>query len=249
MMRRWGLLAGLLAAVLIAGCAASPARQVQSQPAAAATMAPLSVAPSPVASASPVTPAQTQPAAAGTSAAPAASPSAAPSAQSDDPALGPASAPVTLIEFGDFGCSTCQAWEAAGVPQAIRQEYGARLRYVWRDFPVTTPLSPKAAEAGRCAYDQNKFWEYHDLLYARAPALSVSDLKSYASELGLDAARFNQCLDSGQYKPTVDNEWQAALQLGFRSTPDFLINNQRLEGAPTLAYLKSLINQKLAGGS
>ena len=166
----------------------------------------------------------------------------------DDPSLSPASAPVTLIEYGDFGCPTCRAWEKAGVLKAARQEYGDKLRFVWRDFPVITAESPKAAEAGRCAYDQGKFWEYHDLLYERAPALSVNDLKAYAVELGLEAAQFDQCLDSGQHKSTVDQETQAAFQLGFRGTPSFLLNGQPLIGPPTLPYLEQLINQRLAGG-
>ena len=169
-------------------------------------------------------------------------------AAAGDPSRGPASAPVTLIEYGDFGCTTCRAWEQAGVLKAALQEYGDKLHFVWRDFPVITAESPKAAEAGRCANDQGKFWGYHDLLYERAPALSVGDLKTYAGQLGLDTAVFNQCLDSGQYKPTVDAETQAAFQLGFRGTPSFLLNGQPLIGPPTLPYLEQLINQRLAGG-
>jgi protein-disulfide isomerase len=169
------------------------------------------------------------------------------------PSFGPASAPVTLIEYGDFGCTTCRAWEQAGVLKAARQEYGDKLHFVWRDFPVTPALalgasvtaeSPKAAEAGRCANDQGKFWEYHDLLYQKAPALSAADLKTYAGQLGLDTTAFNQCLDSGQHKPTVDAETQAAFQLGFRGTPSFLLNGQPLVGPPTLAYLEQLINPR-----
>ena len=169
-------------------------------------------------------------------------------ATASDPTLGPVSAPVTLIEYGDFGCSTCRAWEKAGILKAALQKYGDQLHFVWRDFPVITAESPKAAEAGRCAYDQGKFWEYHDLLYQKAPALSVADLKAYAGQLGLDTVVFNQCLDSGQHKPIVDAETQAAYQLGFRGTPSFLLNGQPLVGPPSLAYLEQLVNQKLAGG-
>lgn len=169
-------------------------------------------------------------------------------APATDPSLGPASAPVTLIEYGDFGCTTCRAWEKAGVLKAVRQAYGDKLHFVWRDFPVITAESPKAAEAGRCANDQGRFWDYHDLLYQKAPALSMDDLKSYAGLLGLDTGAFDQCLDSGRYKPTVDAETQSAFQLGFRGTPSFLLNGQPLVGPPSLAYLEQLINQRLAGG-
>jgi len=103
----------------------------------------------------------------------------------DDPSLGPASAPATIIEYGDFGCPSCRVWHKAGNLEQIRAQYGDQVRFVWRDFPVITPESPKAAEAAQCAYDQGKFWEYHDLLFARAPALNVADLKACAVELGL----------------------------------------------------------------
>ncbi|MBI3761255.1 MAG: thioredoxin domain-containing protein, partial [Chloroflexi bacterium] len=117
----------------------------------------------------------------------------------DDPSLGPSTAPVTIVEYGDFGCPSCRAWHQAGILDRIRAQYGERVRFVWRDFPIITAQSPKAAEAGQCAYDQSKFWEYHDLVYDRAPAIGVSDLKAYAAEIGLEVEKFNQCLDSGQH--------------------------------------------------
>ena len=166
----------------------------------------------------------------------------------NDPSLGPATAAVTIIEYGDFGCPSCRAWHQAGILDQIRAKYGDRVRFVWRDFPVITPQSPKAAEAGQCAYDQGKFWEYHDALFAHAPALSVSDLKAYAAEVGLDTARFNQCLDSSQHKATVDHDLQDAFARGFRGTPSFLVNNQPLAGPPSLEYLQTLIDPLLASG-
>jgi len=166
----------------------------------------------------------------------------------DDPALGPATAKVTIVEYGDFGCTTCRAWHKAGILNQILAAYGDKVRFVWRDFPVITPQSPKAAEAGQCAYDQGKFWEYHDLLYERAPALGVSDLKAYAAEIGLDTTKFNQCLDSGQHQATVDHDLQDALARGFRGTPSFLVNNQPLIGPPPLQTLQNLINPLLVSG-
>ena len=121
----------------------------------------------------------------------------------DDPALGPKNAPVTIVEYGDFGCTACRAWHNADVLEDLRSKYGDRIRFVFRDFPVITPDSPKAAEAGQCAYDQGKFWEYHDRLYT-APAIDVPHLKESAAETGLDMASFTQCLDSGRHAPTVD---------------------------------------------
>jgi protein-disulfide isomerase len=160
----------------------------------------------------------------------------------DDPSLGPASAPVTIIEYGDFGCPSCRAWHNAGILEQIRSQYGDQVRFVWRDFPVITAQSPKAAEAAQCAYDQGKFWEYHDLLFARAPALGTSVLKAYAAELGLDTAQFNHCLDSGQHQETVGRDWRDAEARGFLGTPSFLINNQPLVGPPTAEFLKQQID-------
>jgi protein-disulfide isomerase len=114
---------------------------------------------------------------------------------------------------------------------------------------VITPESPKAAEAGHCADDQGKFWEYHDLLYERAPALAISDLKAYAVELGLDVAKFNACLDSGQNKAVVDRGWQDAVAHRFQGTPSFLLNEREVIGPPDFAYLKSLIDPILRGAS
>lgn len=153
---------------------------------------------------------------------------------SDDPALGPKTAPVTIVEYGDFGCSACKAWFRAGILQELRNGYGNQIRFVFRDFPVITPQSPKAAEAGQCAYDQDKFWEYHDRLYSAA-AIDVSHLKAYAAEIGLDPRKFNQCLDSGRHAPTVERDLQEALARGFRGTPSFVVNDQpiTLGGAPT----------------
>jgi protein-disulfide isomerase len=160
----------------------------------------------------------------------------------NEPSLGPADASVTLIEYGDFGCTTCKGWYNAGVLDKLRAAYGDKLHFVWRDFPIITAQSPKAAEAAQCAFDQGKFWQYHDLLYQRAPALSVSDLKSYAAELGLDTARFNQCLDSGEKAAIVQKSEADAQQHGFTATPDFLLNGEVIIGPPSFAYLQTRIN-------
>ena len=168
---------------------------------------------------------------------------------SDDPALGPETAPVTIVEYGDFGCSACKAWHRAGILDELRTRYGDQIRFVFRDFPVITLQSPKAAEGGQCAYDQGKFWEYHDRLLGAA-AIDVSHLKAYASEIGLDVAKFNQCLDSGRHAATVDRDLQDAIARRFRGTPAFLVNDQpiTLGGAPTFEYFQRVIDQTLASG-
>jgi protein-disulfide isomerase len=166
-----------------------------------------------------------------------------------NPTLGSDSAKVVITEYGDFGCTSCRAWHNAGIMEQVRAAYGDDVQFVWKDFPVITAQSPKAAEAGQCAFDQGKFWEYHDLLFANAPALSVSDLKNYAAQLGLDTAKFNQCLDSGQNRAKVEQSLnEAQRQYAFPGTPSFLVNGKKLVGPPSYETLKSTIDSILAGG-
>jgi protein-disulfide isomerase len=170
-----------------------------------------------------------------------------PAARLDDaPAVGPVSAKVTIVEYGDFGCTSCKAWHQAGVLNQVIAKYGANVRFVWRDFPVVTVQSPKAAEAGQCAFDQGKFWPYHDLLYQKAPALAVDDMKAYARQIGLDGKTFDQCLDSGKNAPVVQHSLQDAYSHGLTGTPSFLINGKPQVGGPSFAYLSSQIDQILS---
>jgi len=165
-----------------------------------------------------------------------------------DPSLGSPSAKVTIIEYGDFGCVTCRGWEQAGVLKQIVAAYGDQVHFVWRDYPIITAQSPKAAEAGQCAFDQGRFWEYHDLLYAKAPALSIGDLKSYAAQLGLNTAHFDQCLDSGQDKAKVDQSMAEARSYGFIGTPSFILNGKKVIGPASFDQFKTMIDPLLAGG-
>jgi len=166
----------------------------------------------------------------------------------DDPALGSPNALVTIIEYGDFGCPACQAWHNAGILDRVIETYGDQVQFIWRDFPIITAFSPEAAQAAQCAYDQNRFWEYHDLLFERGPSFRDENLKNYAVELGLDSTAFNQCLDSRQHQATVDKDLQDAFDRRFRGTPSFLVNDQPLAGPPTFEYLQSLIEPILANG-
>lgn len=164
-----------------------------------------------------------------------------------NPTLGPASAKVTIVEYGDFGCPTCRAWERAGVLRQLTATYGDRIQFVWKDFPIITAQSPKAAEAGQCAFDQGKFWPYHDLLYEKAPALSIADLKNYAAQLGLDTGKFDQCLDSGQDQAKVQQSLEEAQQqYAFPGTPSFLVNGTKVIGPQSFETFRAMIDPILA---
>jgi protein-disulfide isomerase len=162
------------------------------------------------------------------------------------PSLGPVTAPVTIIIYSDFGCPACWAWHKLGVLDDLRAEYGDQVRFIWRDFPVITLLSPKAAEAGQCAHEQGKFWEFHDLVYDNEGAIEASDLKAYAAEIGLDMKQFNECVTSRRYRNRVNAEQHEGFQRGFRGTPAFMVNDQPLIGLQRLSVFEELINPLLA---
>jgi protein-disulfide isomerase/rhodanese-related sulfurtransferase/uncharacterized membrane protein len=154
-------------------------------------------------------------------------------------------APLTLVEFGDFECPACGISEE--VARQIRAQYGDRIRFVFRQFPLSKihPQAEKAAEASECAGEQGKFWEGLEKLYAEQADLSVNALKRYAGELGLDQTRFNQCLDSGETASRVNQDLADGRALGVRATPTFFIGRKRIEGPMDFALFSQLIEQQL----
>ena len=164
-----------------------------------------------------------------------------------NPQIGPKDAPITIVEFGDYGCSSCMIWAAAGMRQQLLAKYGNKVRFVWADFPVITLESPKAAEAGRCAYDQDKFWEYQDYLYNHYEGIEIPYLKLYALRVGLDQKMFNQCLDSGVKEAEVNLDFQDAMIRSFHGTPTFLINDKVvIDGMASLDKFAAVIDPILA---
>jgi len=142
--------------------------------------------------------------------------------------FGPETAPVRIVEYGDFGCPSCRAWHNAGIREQLIATYGDQIAFEFRHFPVITAQSPKAAEAGQCAAEQGAFWAYHDFIYEATPpeALAVRDLKEYAAAIGLEQASFDSCLDSGKYRGYVTQSAQLARQDGARGTPSFFVNGE-----------------------
>ena len=162
----------------------------------------------------------------------------------DDPYLGPMDAPVTIIEFSDFECPFCKRFRDETLDQLL-QTYEGKIRFVFRDFPVHGESAVKIAEAAECAHDQGKFWEYHDKLLGNQPALDVTSLKSYASDLGLDAAVFNDCLDTGKHTAEVQKDSQDARTLGVKGVPTFFINGVLVEGAQPFSVFQQVIDAAL----
>ena len=164
----------------------------------------------------------------------------------DDPSIGSASAPVTLVEFSDFQCPFCQ--RVAPTLKQVKQTYGDKVRIVWKDFPLTQihPQAFKAGEAAHCAADQGKCWEYHDRLFANQQQLMPADLKKHATDLGLDSKAFDSCLDSSKYGERVRDGVAEGSRLGVNSTPMIYINGRALSGAQPYDVFASVIDEELS---
>ena len=143
---------------------------------------------------------------------------------------GRADAPVTLVEYGDYECPYCGA--AYPIVKEVQARLGDTLRFVFRNFPITTshPHAEQAAEAAEAAAAQRKFWEMHDLLYENQRRLGDPDLRSYAEELGLDVGRFDAELAGHVHAPRVREDFMSGVRSGVNGTPTFFVNGVRHDG-------------------
>ncbi len=186
----------------------------------------------------------------------------------NNPSQGPADAKVTIIEFADFQGTRCASFALDTLPQ-IMKDYGDKVRFVFMNLLLTQSdqYSEKAAEAGECAHAQGAFWQYHDMVFqnqsmfadlsADQPATDVAkavvSLKGYAAQLGLDTAKFNDCLDSGRMASAVQADVQVAQQAVRDAQltegivlPAFFINGRYLGGAKPYATFQQAIEYVMA---
>jgi protein-disulfide isomerase len=162
----------------------------------------------------------------------------------DDPARGEKNAPVTIVVFTDFQCPSCAAMHP--VVDEVAKVYGNRVRLVIRDFPLSMHAQArKAAEAANAANAQGKFFEYIAVLFKNQSALDVASLKKYATDLGLDRAKFDTALDSGQYAAEVNSDTTDGEAYGVDGTPAIFINGVRLRNL-TADGLRAAIDRALA---
>ena len=163
------------------------------------------------------------------------------------PIRGAADAPVTVVEFSDFECPFCK--QTHPTLKQLLERYPGKVRLAYRDFPLDSihPQARRAAEAARCAQDQGKFWEYHDLLFTQSPQLAPEDLRRYAGQVGVDVTKFDSCLAAGTHKAAVQRDLDEGNRLGVTGTPAFFINGRTLTGAQPLEAFTKLIDQELAG--
>lgn len=160
------------------------------------------------------------------------------------PSRGPAQAPVTIVEFSDFQCPFCS--RVLDTVRQVEERYKGQVRLVFRHFPLNMHANaPKAAEASACANDQGKFWELHDRMFANQNGLAPDALKGMAADLGLDTAKFNECLDKGVYAEAVKKDLEAGSAAGVNGTPAFFINGRLVSGAAPLEQFTRVIDDEL----
>ena len=164
----------------------------------------------------------------------------------DDPTRGPADAPVTIVEFSDFQCPYCS--RATATLKKLETAYPGKIRLVYRDFPLVQihPNAARAAEAAACANEQGKFWPMHDVMFEHQDKLGEADLKQSAASLGLDAAKFDQCLESGRYTGQWKKDTAEGEQYGVSSTPAFFINGRLVVGAQPFESFARIVDEELA---
>lgn len=168
--------------------------------------------------------------------------------------IGPEDAPVVIFEFADFQCPGCAQF-ATFVTPLVKERYvdPGLVRYVYYDFPLTQIHEHAflASRAGRCADEQGRFWEYHDVLYGRQMRWSRSvnatdQFIDYAAELGLDRRSFSECLRSDRYALEITQNLRFGETLGVQGTPTLFVNSRRLPSVPSFRELEPIIQQELA---
>ncbi|MDO8743179.1 MAG: DsbA family protein [Candidatus Azambacteria bacterium] len=174
-----------------------------------------------------------------------------PAVSSSDFVLGDQNAPVTIIEYGDFQCPYCGKF-FKDIESVLREKYikTGKVKFIYRDFVFLGQESTWAANAARCAGEQNKFWQYHDYLYGNQKgenqgAFSKDNLKSFASALGLDKEKFNSCLDSEKYTNLIQEETKAGGEAGVSGTPASFINGALYAGVLPTASFTKIIDDEL----
>ena len=158
---------------------------------------------------------------------------------------GPADAPLTLVEYGDYECPHCG--RAYPIVKDVQRRLGKQLRFVFRNFPITNlhPHAEHAAEAAEAAGAQKHFWEMHDALFEHQNALDDRHLSSYAAAIGLDVPRFDRELSSHTHTKRVREDFSSGVRSGVNGTPTFFINGVRHDQSWALDSLMAAIERAI----
>ena len=160
-----------------------------------------------------------------------------------DHTVGPASAAITLVEYGDYECPHCGA--AHPIVKEIRRRLGNGLRFAFRHFPLSRihPHAERAAEAAEAAGAQRKFWQMHDQLFEHQDALDDESLLVYAAAIGLDVDEFTREMLLGVHAPRVREDFLSGVRSGVNGTPTFFVNGHRHDGSYDLQTLMAAITE------
>lgn len=164
-----------------------------------------------------------------------------PAVSDRDHIAGPAKAPVTLVEYGDYECPHCG--HAYPIVEELRRRFAKQMRFVFRNFPLSEmhPHAESAAEAAEAAGDQDRFWEMHHALFTHQNGLDKSHLLTYASGLHLDAERFAADLAAHKFRARVREDFLSGARSGVNGTPTFFVNGTRYDGSYDLPSLSEAI--------
>lgn len=163
---------------------------------------------------------------------------------SSDHIRGEKNAPVTIIEYSDYQCPYCSRFH--DTMKQVMQAYPKQVRWIFRHFPLSFhPFAKKAAMAAECANDQNKFWEYTDAIYANQNNLSDAMISQTATDLGLNADKFESCLSSNKYAAKVDADLAQGQKYGVQGTPGGFINGTTIPGAVPFSQIDTMIKAAL----
>lgn len=150
---------------------------------------------------------------------------------------GPSSAPVTLVEYGDFECPHCG--RAFPIIEEVRRKMGDQLRFVYRHFPLAEihPHAQAAAESAEAAGAQDKFWQMHHQLFTHQDALGHVQLLQYAKEIEIDLDQFDKSLKTHEFAQHIRTDFMSGARSGVNGTPTLFINGIRYEGRVDVASL------------
>lgn len=166
-----------------------------------------------------------------------------------DPSLGPEIADITVVAFEDYSCPF--SLQSQPLIKQLVAKYPGRLKFIYKDFPLSAihPKAEAAAEAAQCAFEQDKFWEYQDALFADQERYSDEHFRSLAKELGLNISRFNECYNTHKYKQSVAEDVRLGRSLGVRGTPTWFVNGELVaEGyGPGLEALFDKVIEYISG--
>ena len=158
--------------------------------------------------------------------------------------IGDPDAPITIVEWSDFECPFCARFYNDAY-QDIKENWidTGKAKLVFRDFPLSFHANAqKAHEAAECAGDQDMYYEMHDALFENGVSGGVAAFKTFAADLGLDQATFDDCLDSGKHEAEVKKDMADGMKAGVQGTPGFIIEGQLISGAQPYAVFEQLLN-------